>query len=184
MRRQALLLFIAAAALAAFLAASSAWAQTSSTGALAITVKDSTGAVIPDATLTISNTSGLTRSHATNSDGNYTFTLLPPDTYKVTITATGFKGVDIPAVVVHVTETQALMQSLQVGEQQQQVQVVGTAETIQTETSTLGGVVGTRAIISLPLVTRNFTQILNLSAGVVTDVTNASAAGRGALQNI
>ena len=181
---ESLLLHFLAALLVAISMASIAYTQTSGTGALTITVKDASGAIIPGATVTISNTSGLTRSQTTNADGNYTFTLLTPDTYKVTISATGFRSVDIPSVIVHVTETQALVQNLQVGEQQQQVQVVATADTIQTETSTLGGVVGTHAITSLPLVTRNFTQILNLSAGVVTDVTNASAAGRGALQNI
>ena len=161
-----------------------ALAQTSSTGALTVTAKDSTGAVIPGATVTATNTSGLTRMQSTNSDGVSTFTLLPPGDYKLSIAATGFRTAEVPAVSIHVTETATLSQTLDVGEQQQQVQVIGAAEAIQTETSTLGGVVGTRSINSLPLVTRNFTQILNLSAGVVTDVTNAAAAGRGALQNI
>jgi hypothetical protein len=160
------------------------FAQTSSTGALTVTVKDSTGAVIPGATVTAINALGLTRVQTTNSDGVSTFTLLPPGNYKLSLAATGFRTAEVPLVSIHVTETATLSQTLDVGEQQQQVQVVGAAEAVQTETSTLGGVVGTRSINSLPLVTRNFTQILNLSAGVVTDVTNAAAAGRGALQNI
>ena len=158
-------------------------AQTSSTGALAVTVKDSSGGVIPGASITVTNSSGLTRSQNTNAEGSNTFSLLPPGDYNVRITAPGFKTADLAAAV-HVTETEAVSRSLQLGEQSQQVQVTGEVQTIQTETSTLGGVIGAGSITALPLVTRNFTQILNLSPGVVTDVTNAAAAGRGALQNI
>jgi hypothetical protein len=50
---------------------------------------------------------------------------------------------------------------------------------VQTETSTLGGVVGERSITALPLVTRNFTQIMILSSGVNASVVNAGALGRG-----
>jgi hypothetical protein len=158
-------------------------AQTASTGALSVTVKDPSGAVVPAANVTISNAAGLTRSIATNNDGSSTFSLLQPGEYRVHISAAGFATADVTAAV-HVTETEAITQNLRVGDQTQQVEVTGDIQTIQTETATLGGVIGSSSIIALPLVTRNFTQILNLSPGVVTDVTNAAAAGRGALQNI
>ena len=64
---------------------------------------------------------------------------------------------------VNVSETGVLNQALQVGDQTQQVQVSANAEAIQTETSTLGGVVGTQTITDLPLVTRNYQQILSIS---------------------
>lgn len=154
-------------------------AQTSATGALTVTATDASGAVIPDAKLSIVNDAGLTRTGTTNSAGNYTFSLLPPGNYKLSISAVGFRTLDVPSVAVHVTETETLTETLQVGEQQQQVQVTSQVETIQTETSTLGAVVNTRSINELPLATRNYTQLLSLSAGVVANVNDASSLGRG-----
>ena len=83
------------------------------------------------------------------------------------------------AVTVDVTETKVLNQSLQLGIQTEQVTVTSTTETIQTATSALGGVVNQPSLVSIPLATRNYTQILNLSPGVLTGVTDASAFGRG-----
>ena len=155
-----------------------AFAQTSSTGALTIAATDVTGASIPGATVTLTAANGAVRSHATEANG-YTFTLLPPGSYKVTISATGFKVANLPEVTVHVTETHVLNQALEVGTQQQEVTVTTQAQAIQTETSSLGDVVGTRQLNDLPLVTRNYTQILGLSPGVVMDVNNAAGVGRG-----
>jgi len=154
-------------------------AQTASTGALTVTVRDSSGAVIAGASVKVSNGAGITRSQTTNAEGDYTFSLLPPGEYSVTISATGFHTADVPAVTIHVSETETLTRNLQVGEQQQQVQVTAEASAIQTETSTVGGVVDARAINGIPLATRNYTQILNLSAGVNTPVNNSSAVGIG-----
>jgi hypothetical protein len=171
------------AALLSHVIALSLFGQTSSTGGLTVTVKDVSGAVIPAASVTLNNSSGLKRVQSTEADGSITFGLLPPGSYEVAIAATGFRPLNIPAVTVNVTETAAIVESLQVGQQEQQVEVTADAQTVQVETSTLGGVVGSRSITAIPLVTRNFTQILNLSPGVVTDVTNAAQAGRG-FQNI
>ena len=57
--------------------------------------------------------------------------------------------------------------------------MTSTAETLQAETSALGGVVNEASLVAIPLATRNYTQIVNLSPGVVTDVTDASSFGRG-----
>jgi outer membrane receptor protein involved in Fe transport len=157
--------------------------QTSATGALTVIVRDPSGGVIPGASLTLANSAGVSRTQVTNADGTYTFPLLPPGDYHVSISATGFRPLDVPSVTVHVTETETLAESLQVGDQAQQVEVTGQADSLQTETSSLGQVVNTRSLSGLPLVTRNYTQILNLSPGVTSDVTNASQVGRG-FQNI
>ena len=74
--------------LAALFVAGPEWAQTSSTGALTVTATDPTGAVVPGAQITVISTStGTSRSHVGESNGSYTFTLLPPGIYKVTINA-------------------------------------------------------------------------------------------------
>ena len=161
----------------------SCWGQSATTGALTVSVKDNSGAVVPGASITVSNSSGVSRSSQTNESGSYTFTLLPPDNYRVTVSAPGFTAFDAPAVTVNVTETESFNATLQVGTQSQQIEVTANATAIQTENSEVGGVVGQTAIESLPLVTRNYLQIMNLAPGVTTDVSNSTAVGLG-LQNI
>jgi hypothetical protein len=163
-------------ALGAFPAA----AQTGGTGALTANVTDPSGAAITGATVVVSRAAtGLTRSETTTGAGTVTFTLLPPGDYDLSISAPGFNKVDLTSVTVDVTETHVVNQRLIVGTQQQEVTVEAAVQAIQTENSTLGGVVGSKAIADLPLVSRNFTQIMSLSAGVNASVTNAAALGRG-----
>src|ERR1700685_3680927 len=159
------------------------WAQSASTGALTVTVRDESGAVIAGAAVTVSNAAGLTRTNITDAAGSYTFPQLPPDTYRVEVTAPGFKTFQANSITVHVTETETLNARLAVGQQSERIEVAAEASLLQTETSTLGGVVGNQTIESLPLTTRDYLQIMNLSPGVGTDVNDATAAGRG-LQNI
>src|SRR5579862_156925 len=78
-------------------------AQTAATGALTVTVKDPSGAVVPDASLTVTNDSGVTRTQRSSGDGTVTFSLLPPgDAYKLTISAPGFKVAEVPSIDIHV----------------------------------------------------------------------------------
>jgi hypothetical protein len=155
-------------------------AQTSVTGALTVTVTDTSGAAIGDASVTLTNiASSDTRTQPTDATGSYTFTLLPPGNYKVTISAKGFKSATVPTVAVDVTETHVLPAKLEVGSVDQQVVVTAETQAVQTETSTLGNVVSGDTMIDLPLVTRNYTQILALSPGVLADVYNATTLGRG-----
>src|ERR1700745_2971086 len=101
-------------------------AQTSSTGALAGAVKDLSGAVVPNATVTATSVdTGAVRTATTGGDGIYKFTLLPPGSYRVRMEASGFKAVEIPSVTVNVTETEVLDRSLEVGGQTQTVTVEG-----------------------------------------------------------
>jgi hypothetical protein len=158
-------------------------AQSASTGALTVTAKDQSGAIIAGARVTISNSSGLTRTNTTAADGSSTFPQLPPDGYRVDVAAPGFKTFQSDSVTVHVTETETLEAKLTVGQQTDRVEVTADASLLQTETSALGGVVGSQNIAALPLTTRDYLQIMNLSPGVGTDVTDATAAGRG-LQSI
>jgi len=155
-------------------------AQTAGTGALTGTVTDPSGASIPGVTVTAKNqATGQLRTSTTGTDGGYRFALLPPGTYQVRFSANGFKTSEVSSVSVVVTEIPVLNRVLEVGTQSEQVTVEASAEMIQTASSTLGTVVGERAVTGLPLTTRNYTQILALSAGVNAPVNNASAAGNG-----
>ena len=157
-----------------------AMAQTAETGALAGTVTDPSGAIIAGASVTATNIgTGQARTVTTDASGSYKFSLLPPGNYSVKITASGFQTTEVPSVTVNVTETAVLNQALQVGGQSIEVTVQATTEAIQTENVTNGGVVSGDEITSLPLVSGNYTQIINLSPGVVANASTASAIGNG-----
>src|SRR5277367_462111 len=72
-------------------------AQTASTGALTVNVKDPSGAVIAGASVTVSNAAAVNRTAMTGGDGSYTFPLLPPGDYKVSISSTGFTTAQLPS---------------------------------------------------------------------------------------
>jgi Carboxypeptidase regulatory-like domain/TonB dependent receptor len=162
------------------LCAPNAIAQTDGTGALSGFVKDSSGALVAGAAVTITSTqTGQTRSTVTGTSGTYSFSLLPPGTYKVVFAAKGFKTLEVASAVVNVTETDEVDGTLEVGSMEQSVTVSGTSEEIQRETATVGTLVDSKEMVDLPLTTRNYTQVLSMSAGVTSDVTNAANLGQG-----
>ncbi|MGH9686052.1 MAG: carboxypeptidase regulatory-like domain-containing protein [Candidatus Acidiferrales bacterium] len=159
-------------------------AQTANTGALTGTVTDPSGGVIAGATVKVTNlATGQTRTTTTDSKGSYQISLLPPGNYSVHFEATGFRSTDVPSIAVNVTETVTLNRELEIGTSTQQVTVEANTQSIQTQNATNGTVVSGQEINALPLVTRNYTQIVDLSPGVVTNVSNASSMGNGT-QNV
>ena len=175
LRHAALLLSILTVALAPVL-----FAQSAGTSGLTGTVTDPSGASVPNVTVTLtSNDTNQVRTATTGGDGQYKFTLLPPGSYKVRFAANGFKTAEVSAVTLDVTQTPVLNRALEVGAQSEQVTVEASAETLQTATSSLGTTVGARAVVELPLSSRNFTQIIGLSAGASASVGNATQFGKG-----
>jgi len=163
-----------------FVLSPSLMAQTSATGALTGTVKDPSGAVVPNVTVTITNTgTNQSRGTTTGSDGAYRFGLLSPGAYNVKFEAAGFSVVEVPSITINVTETPVLDQTLQVGAQSQEVHVQGETETVQTTSSTVGTLIAGQTASAVPLTTRNYTNLLGLSAGANAGVYNASLLGRG-----
>ena len=155
-------------------------AQTSATGALAGTVTDPSGAIIPNVTVTVTSAeTGQVRTTNTRGDGSYSIGLLPPGSYRVRFEASGFKAVEVPAVTVTVTETGTLNQSLTVGTQTQEVTVQANVETVQTSSSAVGTVIGGKTVTDIPLATRNYMDLLALSAGTSSAVVNATTIGKG-----
>jgi hypothetical protein len=155
--------------------------QTAGTGALTGTVKDASGAVIPNATVTLtSNDTGQVRTTTTGADGAYRLNLLPPGNYRVRIEAGGFKPVEVSSITVAVTETAVLDRGLEVGGQAQTITVEGEVENVQTTSSALGTVVNTRSMEALPLSTRNFTNLLAMTAGASAGVANSVTLGKSA----
>ncbi len=155
-------------------------AQTASTGAIKGTVTDSSGAVVPNATVTATdNETAAARTVTSGGDGSFIITVLPLGTYRLRVQATGFKPLEVPSIVVNVTETASFNPVLEVGGQTQEVTVQATAEALQTTNATMGTVVSSNTATSIPLTTRNFTNLLGLSAGANTSVFNATQLGKG-----
>jgi hypothetical protein len=160
--------------------AASVMAQSAGTGALTGTVKDPSKAVISRAAITATNiATGQSRTAMTGTDGSYMISLLPPGRYKVKISSDGFKTAEFPSVTINVTETAVLDCTLEVGAPSETATVEAGAEILQTATSTLGTLVSGTEVEALPLTSRNYTQIIDLSAGVSASVHDATALGKG-----
>jgi len=155
-------------------------AQSAGTSALAGTITDPSGAAIPNVTVSITNNgTGQSRTTTTGSDGSYRFNLLQPGNYKVSFAASGFKTGEVASVTLNVTETQQLDRALEVGAQAEQVTVEAAAETLQTQSSTLGTTVTSAQVTGLPLANRNYTQLLTMATGANANVNNATTIGKG-----
>ncbi len=158
------------------------FAQSSGTSGLTGTVTDPSGAAVPNVAVTLtSNGTGQVRTATTGTDGAYKFSLLPPGNYKIRFAANGFKTSEVASFTLNVTETPALDRVLEVGAQTEQITVEAAAETLQTQSSTLGTVVSQQSVTGLPLASRNYTQILGLEAGANANANNATALGKGTL---
>jgi hypothetical protein len=156
------------------------YAQTGGTGAISGVVTDSTGAMVVGAQVKVTEvSSGYKRTSQTNDNGLYVVSLLPPGTYTFEVTSPGFKVVTSPDVRVIVSSTTTLDIELQPGAANETVTVASSAVDLETQSSTLGRVTDAVLIENLPLVTRNFTQIIGLNPGVSQEANNAGSSGRG-----
>src|SRR5258706_8944055 len=155
-------------------------AQTGGTGAITGTVTDPAGSLVPQSQIKVTNVdTGESRGTTSTNNGTYVVSLLPPGVYRVDFSKNGFKLLSYPAIRVNVTETETLNARLEVGAVSEQITVASDAEQLQTTSSALGRVTSEEMVSSLPLVTRNFTQIIGLNPGVSSEVTNATDLGRG-----
>jgi hypothetical protein len=165
---------------AALAGARSLSAQSAGTGSLTGTVTDASGGVVPNVTVTATSVdTGRSYTAKTGNDGAYRFSLLSPGKYNVKFEVEHFKTVESLAATVNVTETTVLNQTLEVGGQTQVVTVEAQTAAVDTATSTLGTLVGSNTITALPLTNRNYTQVLDLSAGVSASVNDAAVLGKG-----
>jgi len=131
------------------------------------TVKDSTGAVVSKATVTLTNSgTNVSRSISTGSDGTYLFTLVPIGTYRVTVEQSGFRKYVHEGIVLNVNQNAKLDVTLNVGTSNQVVEVTGDVTQVDTLSATLGNVETERRINDLPLVERDAFQLGLLQAGV------------------
>jgi hypothetical protein len=151
-------------ALAVFLSFS-AFAQVD-TGTLSGTVKDPSGGVISNASVQVQNPStGISNRVTTNSQGLYTIPDLKAGVYQISVSSPGFQTVTKTGVELRVQDRLAVDFSLPIGQSSQSVSVDSQVSGLQTETSSLGQVVGTTQIQNMPLNGRNYIQLATLGAG-------------------
>src|SRR5688572_16267530 len=137
-------------------------------GTITGTVTDSTGAVLPSVTVTVTHKdTGISSSATTNQQGNYTIPLLAPGAYQATVEQTGFKKYVRTGVAVQIAQTTRLDIPLQVGEMSEEVQVVAESPLVRSTTSELGQVVEMKQIQALPLNGRLFQQLVAITPGTV-----------------
>jgi len=158
--------FLSFCFLGLILACSSAWAQKDS-GAIAGAVKDSAGAVVAGARVTITDVDRGTSLVINSNDlGAYVASPLKVGRYNVTVEKAGFKKAVAGPIVLDVQERPVVDVTLQVGSINETMTVSTEAPQLQTETSELGQVVAGERATTLPLNGRNYAQLAQLSAGV------------------
>ncbi len=144
------------------------------TATLVGTIKDSSGAVVPAATVEVENIdTRINRTVQASAAGDYTVVSLPPGQYQVTAKATGFKNVRATATL-QVGETRRVDVAMEVGAVNETVTVTSSsAAALNTEQASVGQVVDSQRIVELPLNGRNFYQLATLAPGAIS----APAAG-------
>jgi hypothetical protein len=154
--------------------------QTANTGAIAGTVSDPSGALVPRAALVINNQeTGEKRYLATSAEGSFSVQFLTPGRYDLTVRASGFEPFILKDVQVQITEVSQVKIQLALSGAKEQIAVSAAPSLLQAENATLGRVIDRNTIDELPLVNRNFTEILGLTAGTNTDIVDATLLGAG-----
>jgi Carboxypeptidase regulatory-like domain len=150
------------------------------TGVILGTVRDSSGAVIPGAKVTITEqTTGAVRIINTSREGAYIAPLLPPGTYRASAESAGMQRSVQENVTVRITERVPVNFVLNVGAVEEVVNVAAALPAVQVESATQGRVIESRSIRAIPLSTRNYTHLLGLTAGVSQALNNADVPGLG-----
>lgn len=144
-------------------------------GSIVGTVKDPSGAVIPNAKVTATEIGkGFSRTAMTDSSGYYVLGSLRPSDYNLSVEANGFHNFEQKGVTLLADQTLTANVNMQVGALSESVSVTTAGELVDTTTSTLKQVIEQRSISELPLNGRNAAELSLLVAGTVSYPTNPS----------
>jgi hypothetical protein len=137
------------------------------TGTILGTVKDQTGAVIPDARVTITN-QGTSEQFTTmtRSDGTYIVTPLKIGTYRISVEHAGFSTAENAAFELNIQQQAVVDFELRAGSTSQTVQVTAQAALLQTQNAVVGQVIGATTVENMPLNGRDWTMLATLTPGV------------------
>jgi len=152
-------------------------AQTS-TADIVGTVTDSTGATVPNATITlVSKDTNLTRTFRTDKSGSFTFTSLIPGTYSLKVAAAGFETVTGSDIVIAAGDRRRIDTVMTVGATTQTIEVTSAAPVLQTDSAALGSTVTERSVEDLPLNGRDYITLTQLVPGADEGTPNGLASG-------
>jgi hypothetical protein len=130
------------------------------------TVTDTSGAVIPNAVVVLrSAATNETRNATSDASGNYTFSLLQPGRYSVKVTAPGFKASSTPDIAVESGDRARADVHLQVGAASETITVEAQTPLLQADNATVSSTVGQEEVQDLPLIERNFVQLVAIVPG-------------------
>jgi hypothetical protein len=152
--------------LGVILAAASLLAQFETAEVLG-TVRDASGAVLPRATVTLTNQdTGVAAKATTDDNGNYDFFDVKVGRYTIAVEAAGFSRMSTTGVAVNVGARQRVDLAMQVGAITETVQVTGAASALDTDSSERGQVINTNQVLELPLNGRSFADLALLTTNV------------------
>jgi Carboxypeptidase regulatory-like domain len=136
------------------------------TGGVAGTVRDSSGGVLANATVTLtSHSTNAAQTQTTGDTGNFAFPQVTPGRYRLEVRAPGFKTFVQPDFGIDVQQQAAIDPVMQVGDASESIQVTGETPLLQPNTSSLGQVISNEQITELPLSGRNTLGLIGLTAG-------------------
>ena len=170
--------FFVVAALA--LGAPAIHAQGGATSSLSGTVTDTTGGIVPGASVTVKNLATNAASEAvTNGEGQFTVPALNAGKYAVAVRLAGFKTVTINDVEVRAGVPAGVSVKMEIGGVEEQVVVTGGSEIVATQSSTVSTTISSKQILSLPLTSRNALDFVVNLPGVNTPGTARNSTVNG-----
>ena len=157
---------LATGCLLLLLGATAAWASV--TGTISGVVTDPSGAVVPNANVTVTEVAtGVSQNVQTGADGAYAFLAVPVGGYQLEVKAGGFETYLRKNITLLTNDKLRFDVVLKVGQVTQQLEVTTSAVHVEAASTQLGDVIGTSSMEALPLNGRQFTNLLGLQPGVV-----------------
>jgi Carboxypeptidase regulatory-like domain len=153
--------------------------QTTSS-ALNGTVTDPTGAVIPEATVTLRGAeNGVVRTFKTTEAGKYSFQLLPPSTYELRVSASGFKSYRQEGLALAAGQTATQAVDLEIGGSAEEVTVTSQAPLLNADNANLSADISSKQAVELPLNLRNVYGLATLNSSVQNGTEGQKVNGGG-----
>jgi hypothetical protein len=166
-----------------FLASAVLAAQAGSTAQISGIVRDSSGAVLPGADVTATQTAtGLKRTTVTDENGLYTLPNLPIGPYQLEVNLSGFKSYSQTGLVLQVNSNPAINVELELGQVEETITVQGASPLVETRNTGIGQVIENERILALPLNGRNPVDLIAIAGAAVRPDGNAGSSSSRSMQ--